>query len=142
MCQNYENDSKKQKKHQKWTKSEKENFLSKKISSEEFLFFSEIFLFLQRFFSFSLDICLFHIFLSKSTEMKSTYNFNNKIDIFFLFIPGLLFEICKCVVVKGFIIVKVWETFAPIAIESQKEQDVVEGSILDTFAFNFHIHDV
>ena len=74
MCQNYQNSSKKQKKHQKWTKTEKENFLWKKISSEKILFFSEIFLFLQRFFSFSLDFCLFPIFLQKSTEMKSTSN--------------------------------------------------------------------
>ena len=47
----------------------------KKISSEKILFFSEIFLFLWIFFSFSLDFCLFSIFLSNSTEMKSTLFF-------------------------------------------------------------------
>ena len=56
-------------------KVKKRIFSGKKSLLKKFSFSLRFFSFSRDFFSFSLNFYLFHIFLSKSTEMKSTYFF-------------------------------------------------------------------
>ena len=60
-------------------KVKKRIFSGKKSLLKKFSFFLKVFSF-SRFFSFSLDFCLFPIFLLKSTEMKSTSYLQVKYD--------------------------------------------------------------